>query len=109
LIGNESSDKSGFKITPLHSDSYISFRVKLSLILIALALIMMGVFGYFELELPIVSGVAGVLLFNLILLTIIANYSVGYILFPFANGLMKYQYHMSFNERMIKEMSKNFK
>jgi len=46
---------------------------------------------------------------NLALIVGVSNWAIGYVLFPFANGMMKYNYHMAFNKRMVMEMVKNFK
>lgn len=56
--------------------------------------------------------VAYLLLLMILNVTLISHFSkqaVSYILFPFANSLMIFQYHISYNERMILDVQKNYK
>jgi hypothetical protein len=60
-------------------------------------------------QLHFIAYVLCVMIFNVFLMATLSRHAVSYILFPFANRLMNYHYHISYNERMILDVTKNFK
>ena len=43
-------------------------------------------------------------LFNLIVISVVAKWALGFILFPFSTWIMNYRYHFFMNQKMINEV-----
>lgn len=78
-------------------------------IVVCLAAITVAVFIIVPLELHFIGYLLLGMILNLTLIKLFSKQAVSYILFPFANSLMIFQYHISYNERMIQDVQKNFK